>query len=219
MCLRCILHSCSNPRKYGVICVVVTQDWAEDLHRCIAAAIKNARANRSAQWLADETERLGYPISRAAIANYESGRKRGLDIAELLVIAAALQIPPLTLLFPQLPNGPVEVLPGVPTTSWDAAAWFSGEASSPDPDDDRWSTPREYELLRAVRDRHNQIQASAQFIELFGRFLRTVKDDPRPITPRSPEMRPYIEQLEALNKEITRLDKVIREHGGVIDDE
>jgi transcriptional regulator with XRE-family HTH domain len=59
----------------------------------MAAAIKSARASRSAQWLADETERLGYPISRAAIANYESGRKKGLDVAELLVLAAALNCP------------------------------------------------------------------------------------------------------------------------------
>ncbi len=43
------------------------QDWADGLHRRIAAAIKRARGARSAQWLADETERLGFPISRAAI--------------------------------------------------------------------------------------------------------------------------------------------------------
>src|SRR5271156_692638 len=111
----------------------MTQDWAEDLHRRVAAAIKAARGSRPAQWLADETQRLGYPISRAAIANYESGRKKGLDVAELLVLAAALRIPPLAILFPQLPAGSVEVLPDMETTSWEAAAWFSGEANSPDP--------------------------------------------------------------------------------------
>src|SRR5258705_3974854 len=108
------LHRCKNPHKCAIICVVMKQDWAEGLHRRMAAAIKAARASRSAQWLADETERLGYPISRAAIANYESGRKKGLDVAELLVLAAALRIPPLTILFPELPDGQVEVLSGVP---------------------------------------------------------------------------------------------------------
>src|ERR1700757_3524960 len=142
----------------------------------MAAGIKSGRGNRSAQWLADETERLGYPISRAAIANYESGRKKGLDVAELLVLAAALRIPPLTLLFPQLPDGPVEVLPGVQTTSWDAAAWFSGEASSPDPNHDRWPTSREFELIRAVRDRRNELLATAQFFELTERFARTARE-------------------------------------------
>ncbi|MEX3771675.1 XRE family transcriptional regulator, partial [Mycolicibacterium fortuitum] len=64
------------------------QEWVDELHRRVAAAIKAARASRSAQWLSDETERLGFPISRAAIANYESGRKKGLDLTELLVLAA-----------------------------------------------------------------------------------------------------------------------------------
>jgi hypothetical protein len=45
-----------------------------------------ARLRRSAQWLADETERLGYPISRAAIANYESGVRarcqRAIEVVE-----------------------------------------------------------------------------------------------------------------------------------------
>jgi transcriptional regulator with XRE-family HTH domain len=217
-CVRgAFLHSCSNPRKYGVICVVMTQDWVEGLHRRIAAAIKSARANRPAQWLADETERLGYPISRAAIANYESGRKKSLDIAELLVLAAALRLPPVTLLFPQLPDGPVEVLPSIDTTSWDATAWFSGEESSPD--DEPWTTSKEYQLLRAVRERREQLLATAQFIELLQRFARTAIDEKRTITPNDPEMRAFSEQVRTLRKQITRLDEVIRETGGVIDDE
>ena len=58
------------------------------LHARIAQAIRTNRHGRlSAQQLADETERLGYGISRSQIANYESGRKKSLDVAELLVIA------------------------------------------------------------------------------------------------------------------------------------
>jgi transcriptional regulator with XRE-family HTH domain len=197
----------------------MTQDWVEDLHRRIAAAIKAARGNRPAQWLADETKRLGYPISRAAIANYESGRKKGLDVAELLVLAAALRIPPLTLLFPQLPDGTVELLPGTGTTSWDAAAWFSGEASSPDPSNDPWPTSKEFELLRAVRERRTQLLETAQFLELANRFARSARDEHWRITPSDPEMRAFTEQLETLKREITRLDQVIRENGGVIDDD
>ena len=194
------------------------QDWSEGLHRRIAAAIKAARGNRPAQWLADETKRLGYPISRAAIANYESGRKKSLDIAELLVLAAALRIPPLTLLFPQLPDGLLELLPGVETTSWDAAAWFSGEAGSPDPDDDPWPPSKEFELIRAVRDRRSQLLALAQFAELVERFARTARAEHRVITANDPTMRAFTEQLQTLRKEITRLDEVICENGGVIDD-
>jgi hypothetical protein len=193
----------------------VKQDWAEGVHARIAAAIKNARVSRSAQWLADETKRLGYPISRAAIANYESGRKKGLDITELLVLAAALRVPPLAILFPQLPDGFVEVLPGMETTNWKAAAWFSGEANSPDPIHDPWPTSKQYELLRAVRERHDQLLAFAHFHG----YMKQAFEQKPPRRPGDPEMRAFKQQLETLQQEMRRLEDVIRENGGIINDE
>ena len=121
------------------MCVAVTQqqDWSAALHERIAQAIRNAREGRlSAQQLADETERLGYPISRSQIANYESGRKQGLDVAELLVLAAALEVPPVALLFGGHPDQDVEMLPGQSAPTFHAIAWFSGdrELAWPGPD-------------------------------------------------------------------------------------
>jgi hypothetical protein len=49
-------------------------------------------------------------------------------------------------------------------------------------------------------------------------LARTARDRKRPITPRDPEVRAFTEQLQTLKQEITRLDEVIRENGGVIDD-
>ena len=78
------------------------------LHARIAQAIRTARQGRlSAQQLADETERLGYGISRSQIANYESGRKKSLDVADLFVIAAALGVPPAS-----FTGGPGHIWPG-----------------------------------------------------------------------------------------------------------
>jgi len=103
------------------------QDWGGALHARIARAIRTARQGRlSAQQLADETERLGYGISRSQIANYESGRKKSLDVAELLVIAAALGVRPLRLLFPDEPDDDVEMLPGQRTSTFHATARFTG---------------------------------------------------------------------------------------------
>jgi transcriptional regulator with XRE-family HTH domain len=103
------------------------QDWGGVLHARIAQAIRTARQGRlSAQQLADETERLGYGISRSQIANYESGRKKALDVAELLVIAAALQVPPLQLVFPDELDDDIEMLPGQRTSTFHAIAWFTG---------------------------------------------------------------------------------------------
>ena len=80
----------------------------------------------SAHELAEETARLGYPITRSQIANYESGRKQSLDVAELMVIAAALDVAPLELLFPDKPDQTVQMLPGQTATTSDAISWFTG---------------------------------------------------------------------------------------------
>jgi transcriptional regulator with XRE-family HTH domain len=125
------------------------QEWSAALHQRIAQAIRAARGGRmSAQELADATEQLGYPISRSQIANYESGRKQGLDVAELLVIAGALRVPPITLLFGGPPDADVQLLPpGTTAPAFFAMAWFAGdrELAWPgpgvvDPDDafDQW---------------------------------------------------------------------------------
>ncbi|WNG92652.1 helix-turn-helix domain-containing protein [Mycobacterium sp. ITM-2016-00318] len=106
----------------------MTQHWSEGLHQRIARAIRDARQGRmSAQELADETQQLGYPITRSQIANYESGRKQTLDVAELLVIAAALEVPPVTLLFGGPPDEEVEMLPGWTGPAFFGIAWFSGD--------------------------------------------------------------------------------------------
>ncbi len=102
------------------------RSWAEDTTDRIAAAVKALRGTRSAQWLADRTADLGHPISRTAISNLEVGRKRSVDVPELVVLARALGVPPLLLLYPELPAGEVEVLPGHRTSSWSAAQWFAG---------------------------------------------------------------------------------------------
>jgi len=96
------------------------------MHVRIAGAIKRARGKRSAQWLADRTAELGYPITRAQIANYESGRKQSLDIAELIVVAAALDMSPVTLVYPGPYEQGIELLPGVEASEFEAAQWFSG---------------------------------------------------------------------------------------------
>jgi transcriptional regulator with XRE-family HTH domain len=76
--------------------------------------------------LADATAGLGYPITRSQIANYESGRKQSLDVAELMVLAAVLDVAPLELLFPGKASHPVERLPGSAVTTSDAISWFTG---------------------------------------------------------------------------------------------
>jgi hypothetical protein len=66
-------------------------------------------------------------LTPRALGNVEQ-RRRGVDPDELSALAAALDVPPLLLLFP--PDTSILVL-GRQVNSWDAARWWSGESPRP----------------------------------------------------------------------------------------
>lgn len=118
----------------------MTQSWAENLVARVAGEVRRLRGKEhaalSAAKLADRTYDIGYGISRSVVADLENGRKKSLDVPELLVLAAALGVSPVQLVYPDLPKGNVEVLPGLDQESHDALRWFSGEAGLMKPTDD-----------------------------------------------------------------------------------
>jgi hypothetical protein len=60
-------------------------------------------------------------------------RSGKVDVSEVLVLSAALSIPPILLLFPQFSTDScVEVLPGVITPGDEAVRWFTGRISLPE---------------------------------------------------------------------------------------
>ena len=77
----------------------------------------------SAQQLADEVGRLGLPIDRPVLSNLETGRRRTISVAEWLVLAAALRVPPILLIFPVDRIAELEVLPNVVVTPGQAVTW------------------------------------------------------------------------------------------------
>ncbi|WP_065289904.1 transcriptional regulator [Mycolicibacter kumamotonensis] len=196
----------------------MTHDWVGVLHLRVAAAIKKARGNRPAQWLADETERLGHPISRSALANYESGRKKGLDIGELIVIAVALKVPPVALLFPELPDGAVELVPDVPVSSEDALAWFCGEvhprrmfaASS----DDGVAAPAEFKLVEAVRARNMLLPKVGEIFQSVASYRE--RADEAKAGEFGSIVRSLRERAEQLRDDLARQEEAIVENGGFL---
>lgn len=98
--------------------------------RTVAEEIRRYRLARrlSAQQLADRCADLGMPIRRSVLANLENGRRDAITIAELLVLARALDVSPLLLVFPVGRREEVEALPERALPTWDAALWFFGEA-------------------------------------------------------------------------------------------
>ncbi|MET4611052.1 transcriptional regulator with XRE-family HTH domain [Rhodococcus sp. PvR044] len=105
--------------------------WSTETTQRIAQAIRTHRGARSAQWLSDMTEKVGYRVARSRISDLETGRRNRIDVTELIVIAAALNVAPVLLIYPDIPAGSVEVLPGLEGTSWGALKWFEGVYASP----------------------------------------------------------------------------------------
>jgi transcriptional regulator with XRE-family HTH domain len=66
-------------------------------------------------------------MSRTAVSELETGRRKSVSVHDLVILAAALGVPPLQLIYPEQPGGEVEYLPGVTVTSIAAAQHFSGE--------------------------------------------------------------------------------------------
>ncbi|UVO13784.1 hypothetical protein NM962_06815 [Mycobacterium sp. SVM_VP21] len=103
--------------------------WQEQLAKRVGLAIRGQRValGFTAQQLSEQTRDFGYPVSRAAISKIESNSRSGkVDLAELLVLAAALFTPPVALVFPGRYDDEIDVLPGLKTSQFDAAQWFSG---------------------------------------------------------------------------------------------
>jgi transcriptional regulator with XRE-family HTH domain len=108
--------------------------WEMKLAGRVGDAIK-ARRNAlklTAVDLAERTKALGYPVNRVAISKIEGNLRAGkLDVAELLILAVALEIPPALLLLPTFPDGAVELLPRSSTSTLKAREWICGDAPLP----------------------------------------------------------------------------------------
>jgi transcriptional regulator with XRE-family HTH domain len=103
--------------------------WELNLAERVGKAVQKRRnvLKLTAQQLAQRTAELGYPVTRVAISKIEGNKRAGkFDVAELLVLAQALEIPPALLLFPDYPDGTVQGLPGREAESVAAVWWVSG---------------------------------------------------------------------------------------------
>ena len=83
-----------KPTRYSVL-VTQNDDWPARVAATVAREVRRYRESQrpkmSAQQLADRTAELGAPIPRSVLANLESGRRETVSVAEILVLAAALE--------------------------------------------------------------------------------------------------------------------------------
>lgn len=102
-------------------------NWKAENAARIGRAVHSMRKGRfTAEQLALRCGELGHPIHRTTITKIENGRG-SFELADLLILAAALGIPPILLLYPDIPDGDVEVIPSHAVSSSDAMQWFYGD--------------------------------------------------------------------------------------------
>lgn len=102
------------------------EGWATQYTAHLAKRILQLRKERrmSAQQLSDATAELGYRVHRSVISNFENGRREGMDVRELLVLAQALDVTPFEIL--AAPSGSTEILPGQRHSRAEILAWALG---------------------------------------------------------------------------------------------
>jgi|GEM_PF-5915222 len=103
-------------------------DWTRRIGSHVAAL--RTERQLSAQQVADRTSKLGNEVTRSTIANLESGRKESVSIVEIAMLAAALEVAPVRLLF-DVREPEVAALPGQKTSAVRAIDWWSALAPAP----------------------------------------------------------------------------------------
>jgi len=104
-------------------------EWAARIGKAVQARRKEL--DLTASDLALRTKQLGYPMTRSTIARIENNHRAGkMDVAEVAVLAMALGIPPVMLLYPGLPHTSYRYLPTGQHYAIEALRWFTGESGS-----------------------------------------------------------------------------------------
>lgn len=148
--------------------------------------------------LSERTRQLGYPISRVAISKIESNSRAGkLDVAEWLVLADALDVPPGALLYPDLPDGDVEVMPGRVLPSWIALLSLDGETRDIR-HIEQW--PELTSLARMTRQRFTKTEDSKVAWSMHSRESGEAKAEGR---------EPRVDVLEAALRRVAEIDRDI----------
>ncbi|MFI9596078.1 helix-turn-helix domain-containing protein [Nonomuraea sp. NPDC052265] len=129
--------------------------WTAAYTRQVAENIRHHRRRQglSVQNVADRCAAQGLPLERNNLAKLESGHRASLTVAELLVLARALNTPPVLLLTPLgRSTESVEILPGVDADPGEAVFWLDGTAPLPDtPYEEGAGARAELQALRTHR--------------------------------------------------------------------
>ncbi|MEV5940296.1 hypothetical protein [Streptomyces sp. NPDC051994] len=158
-------------------------DWNQRIAKRVGHEVARARQHltddrgrrMSAQTLADRCAALGHPLDRSVIAKLEKGIRQTVSVADLLVLAEALELPPLALVFPVGYEDETEVLPGRLEHPVTGLRWASGEGVLPAREGDRsaaarWRETAIFWIRKLLKDeetiRYNRQRAKDHWIRV-----------------------------------------------------
>jgi transcriptional regulator with XRE-family HTH domain len=203
------MTSCNN----WAILIGMSDSWPDEVTARIAAEIKRLRGERSGQWLSDRTAELGHRVSRSTISEIETGRRKSITVTDLILLAWALRVPPIRLLYPELPDGRVEIIPGWPASSIEAATWFSGETTH---DTEQVAEQAEvYRGSRLVQLARERLERELR-IKTLSRMIARIRnsDNPSLAEPFVEDVEAALARIDAINTELRQIDGAVVNDGG-----
>ena len=208
--------------------------WQTKLSENFGNALQKHRTEQglSAAKLSELTKQAGFQVTRSTIAKMESNSRGGkLDIAELLILSAALDVPPGLLLFPGYPSRTVEITPAIRFNaatrypSFYAVEWLAGRARTPstpttaandgtytwEKGTDKWQR-----LVQLVEEREHLAETSTALwhgalMEVIEAGLQTVSKQTRH------DVEQLLEEQQQTSNKVEELNKQIKQLGGEID--
>lgn len=189
-------------------------DWADTLVEVFAESVRKRRdeLGLSAQKLSDRTAAIGHPVSRAVISDLETKRRNRLLLPDALALAEALNTSLATLLYPAMPDGPVEQIPGRLVRSWDAALNLLGvEPLFGDiaPNDEN-EHETGHALVRASAELQDERETLYHLAHEFETQDRQLDAEGRTA---------FLKSVTQAQRRVTEVENRIEALGGVIDDE
>jgi transcriptional regulator with XRE-family HTH domain len=153
-------------------------EWSVRVTRGIGqrVAFYRNRADLTASMLSARCAELGLPMDRNVLAKLENGHRNSVTVDEVCVLAAALGVPPVMLLFGVGTEETAEILPGEHVPSFAAAEWFAGTAPRPSPGVVRSRRGWAWEPLSLYRDYEGNLAGEMSCLALAAEVARQAAD-------------------------------------------
>ncbi|WP_052049695.1 helix-turn-helix domain-containing protein [Rhodococcoides fascians] len=189
------------------------QQWSEWEQRSAERLGNDLKDLRSAAGLSQAKLAEAAGLPRSIVSNIEYKRLKTMpSVSTIVRLALALGVPPISLVYRDVPDGPVEVAPGLELSAIDGVRWFGGEIpldpleEYPSPEIARLKASRTLARMRQMQF-DDDLPTSSQPVR--------VGDEPK-ISTGPPTVQMNF-MVPAIKSNLTKLARQMREKGWTVD--